>query len=125
MTLFEEEYTEKDNIADGSFAFYGKTEVFGEEPTAVVVKPGTWGVDYVYYFFDTQAEFRSRLTAEDARWYQADELKDTYDRLQQSMKNHFGEPGDYDGLTWKIDGTYYDLHGYRENSHMIILSVFH
>lgn len=125
FVLYEEDYKENNDAAEGYFAFYGKAEVFGMEATTVKVTMSPRNVDYAYYFFGEEAEFRNRLPAADTKWYRADELESVYDYLYQSLKDRFGSPGDYDWPVWKIDGTYYSLPAYSEKDQMVLLSVFH
>lgn len=125
LVLFEEKYEENDLIAEGYFAFYGKAEVFGREVTTVKVTMSSRSVDYAFYFFDEQAEYRSRLPVSDARWYRTDELKAVFNHLYESLKERFGEPGaQYDWPVWKIKGKYYSLPEYSEADHMVIFSIF-
>lgn len=123
LTLFEENYKETNGRIEGDFLFCGKAEVYGMEITAVKLTVSLFDVEYCYYFFDEEADFRSRLPAPDAKWYQVGELEGIYNHLRQSLKNEFGDPVDQKDW-WKIDSTYYSLFNGSETDHMVFLSVF-
>ena len=122
LKLFEEQSRPTDRGTDMYLAFYGNIRVFGYEATAVMIEPGINKIEYVFYFFDEEAGFRSRLPVADAKWYAVGELKGVYDDLCRTMVSLYGE-SEYEEPWWRVGTDYYMVSDNIDPDHMVIFSV--
>ena len=123
LKLFEEQSLNPESNSDGYLGFYGDIGVFGRKATVVVIYPYSLHIEYVFYFFDKESGFWSRLPTEDAMWYQTEELAGVHEDLYRGMVDKFGEPTN-EGNWWKIGSDYYSLSDYPGTTpHMLIFSI--